>query len=217
MALIMLNMGKIFSSMKLSFHHNVRFFSLVVLLLGAGLAPGWGEAHDDSSSSNKSAWSDSVNGLRARLIVFSPRQKGDENYRVLIEFENTVNILGQRRIRFSPDNLEIHVSDGEGKKLSPLTNLAHAESQIFWKPIELPYEGNIKFPITVPFGQITPKSGFILLDLGTLSVWEIPQSGEYYLTGVFSVKQGVRDSPMTDWAGSITIPKVSLVYSSIDR
>jgi hypothetical protein len=211
-ALIVLHVREMFFTMISPLRRKIRHFVLFVLMLGVSLARGWEELPDYSGPSKKSAWSDSVNGLRARFIVFSPRQKGDANCRVLIEFENRVNVVGQRRIRFSPDNLEIHVSDAEGKKLSPLTNLAHDGSHIFWKPIELPYEGKIQFPITVPFGQIIPKLGFRLLDLGTLTVWEIPLSGEYYLSGVFSVKREIRDSPITDWAGSITIPKVSLVH-----
>src|SRR5437588_2794087 len=68
--------------------------TLILMLLATATALAAG---DDAG------WSMPVKGLRARLVVL-PSEKADSAFcRVFIEFENVDDVVGQKKIRFTPD------------------------------------------------------------------------------------------------------------------
>src|SRR4051812_17674541 len=99
------------------------------------------------ASENDAGWSTSVKGLRARLLVLPPQK---EPYcRVLIEFENVDEVLGQKKIRFSLKKLSLRVCDKAGNELSRSANPYSGWAEL-WEPIALPYAGSMRFQISSP-------------------------------------------------------------------
>ena len=54
-------------------------------------------------------WSETVNGLKARLSL--EREQKSPFLKVFIEFQNTSDVAGNRKIRFDPKALDLRVTD----------------------------------------------------------------------------------------------------------
>jgi hypothetical protein len=162
------------------------------------------------ASDNDTAWSTPVNGLRARLLVV-PAKKPDLPFcRILIEMENVDDVAGQKKIRFSPDRLELHVTDESGKEL-PVANGPYDGMSPTWEPTLLPYAGTIKFQISFPGLGYNPVTDKVIVDVGPFKSWIIPQdASEYWLSGKLTVDKQKGDHPRMDWTGSLNLPKVKI-------
>jgi hypothetical protein len=175
--------------------------AIVFLLLAASAA---------SASDNDTVWSTPVNGLRARLLVL-PAKKPDSPFcRVLIEMENVDDVAGQKKIRFNPDRLELHVTDKAGKEL-PVANGPYDGMSPNWEPTLLPYAGTIKFQISFPGLGYNPATDKVAVDIGPFKAWIVPQDGSVYsLSGKLTVDKQKGDHPYMDWSGSLNLPKVEI-------
>lgn len=155
-------------------------------------------------------WSQPVNGLVARLQVL-PAEKPDSPFcRVLIEMQNVDDVAGQKRIRFDPDRLELHVIDSEGKQLPKASGPYDGETP-FWEPTLLPYFGTMKFQISFPGLGYHPATDKVIIDVGSTNAWIIPQDGlTYWLSGKLQIDQQKGDHRHMDWNGTLELPKVRI-------
>jgi hypothetical protein len=155
------------------------------------------------------AWSKSDKGLRGRLVVL-PAEKPDSPFcRVFIELQNTEEVMGQRKVRFKPEKLDFQVTDQDGNVLVR-ANGSYDGITPGWEPILLPYAGTIKFQISFNGLGYHPDRDRIIVDLGPSRSWIIPPTGDYFLTGTFSVAREPGDHPIMDWSGTLTFPPAKI-------
>lgn len=176
-------------------------FILSAFLLAASIVVG---------ADDQAGWSSAVNGLRARLVVLSPASASTPFCRVMIEMQNMSDVAGQVKIPFTPDRLDLHITDESGKELA-LANDPYDGITPDWEPILLPMEGTIKFRIS--FGGLGYRSGTdkVIVDIGPSKVWVVPQNKKsYWLSGKFTVKGKEGDHPLMDWSGTIDLPKTKI-------
>lgn len=171
-----------------------------------------GFARDDLEKLEDRGWSVPVNGLRARLSVLSAESAGDPFFRIYIEIQNVDNLMGQKKIRFHTDRLEIRVADIYGKELAT-TDRPYSGFAPEWATTMLPTEGTIKFRITFPGAGFKPD-GSTLIDLGPRRIWIIPADGHFNLSGKLVIPRVDGDHPLMDWSGTLELPKVRIPASA---
>lgn len=152
------------------------------------------------------AWSPTVNGVRARLLVSLPQKKEEPFYRVYIEFENQSDVVDSKIIRFSLEKLILRVTDKSGKELphggGPYDGFASS-----WEPLVLPYGGTLRFLISSRGAGYRPGDKGIV-DIGPFNLWVIPPDvAAYYLSGSLAIQKEKSDS---DWCGTLELPKVEI-------
>ncbi|HEX2492380.1 MAG TPA: hypothetical protein VHK24_01305 [Steroidobacter sp.] len=154
-------------------------------------------------------WSRPVKGLRARLLVLQSQNMDSPFCRVLIEFENVDELVGQKNIRFSPDKLSLQVTDSDGKELA-LANGPYDGMSPSWEAIALPYAGSVRFQISFPGLGYRPATDKVIVDLGARKAWVIPQDDStYFLSGTLSIEREQSD-PRMNWSGTLELPKVEI-------
>lgn len=162
------------------------------------------------ASHDEATWSAPVNGLRARLIVLPSETNRTPFCRVLIEMQNVADVAGQLKIRFNPDRLKLRVTDQAGKELQ-VANGSYDGSVPLWDPTLLPMGGTIKFRISFPGLGYHPDTDKVIVDVGPLQAWVIPQDGStYWLSGNLVIDHQVGDHPYMDWSGTLELPKVAI-------
>jgi len=183
-------------------------YILSAFLLAATIAAG---------SDEQAGWSSVVNGLRARLVVLSPASTNTPFCLVMIEMRNVSDVAGQKKIRFTPDRLDLHITDESGKELA-LANGPYDGTAPDWEPTLLPMEGTIKFRISFGGLGYRPETDKIIVDIGPSQAWVVPQNKKpYWLSGKFTVKGQEGDHPYMDWSGTIDLPKSEIpkAYSGL--
>lgn len=152
-------------------------------------------------------WSDSVNGIRARHSL--ERQKDSPFLKVFIEFQNTSDTAGIKKVRFSPNTILAQVVDESGKLLKTPVGSYDGISPT-WDPLGLPPEGTIRFRISFPGMGYSPDRDRTIIDFGPDACWVIPADKRYFLTGTLSIPKQEGDHPHSDWNGSLTLPKIAI-------
>lgn len=168
-----------------------------------------GCAGDDIQKLEDSGWSAPVNGLRSRLSVLPSDKPDSPFYRVFIEMQNVSNTMGQKKIRFSPDSLELQVTDVTNGKPLPVANGPYDGMKPFWDPTPIPYGGSIKFQVSFPGMGYRPADKLIV-DMGPMKTWVLPPDGWYMLSGRLVISAQTGDHPYMDWSGTLELPKVRI-------
>ena len=155
-------------------------------------------------------WSKPANGLRARLLVL-PSEKPESPFcQIYIEFQNVSDVAGQMKLRFTPDQLSLAVTDKNGEELT-ITNMVYDGMSPLWEPMLLPYSGTLRFQISFPGLGYRPGQDKVVVDVGPSNAWIIPQNGStYYLSGTLSIKKENGDHSNRDWSGTLTLPRVAI-------
>jgi hypothetical protein len=162
------------------------------------------------TSNDEATWSAPIKGLRARLIVLPADTNSSPFCRVMIEMQNVADVAGQMKIRFNPDRLKLSVMNRTGKEL-PIASGGYDGSVPLWEPTLLPMEGTIKFRISFPGLGYHPDTDKVVVDLGPLQSWVIPQDGStYWLSGSLVIGRQPGDHPYMDWSGTLDLPKVAI-------
>ncbi|MFA7159426.1 MAG: hypothetical protein WC299_09000 [Kiritimatiellia bacterium] len=155
-------------------------------------------------------WSPAVNGLRARLIIMPPTGTNTPFCSVLIEMQNVRDVAGQMTIRFTPERLDLRVTDKAGKDL-PVANEPYDGMTPDWQPIHLPFAGTIRFQVSFPGLGYNPNKDIVIVDVGPSKAWIIPQDGTTYrLSGKLAVGKQTGVHLYKDWSGTIELPKVEI-------
>lgn len=163
-----------------------------------------------TASQESVAWSKPDNGLRGRLLVLSSEKTDSPFCRIFIELQNVADVMGQRRIRFNPEKLELEVTDKKGKLPLTLPG-AYSAMTPLWETTLLPYASTMRFQVSFPGMGYQPATDKVIVDIGPSKTWVIPQDGSvYYLSGTFSVSREKSDHPHMDWSGTLNLPKVEI-------
>jgi hypothetical protein len=152
-------------------------------------------------------WSNNVDGMRARLSL--ERQTGSPFLKVSIEFQNTANFAGSRKLRFTPSSIEPLVVDEDGHMPDKKVAGAYDAMVPRWEPLLVPFGGDIRFQISFPGMGYFPGDRTII-DLGPSNCWIIPHGQPYFLTGFLTIPKEKGDSPFMDWSGTLVLPKIPI-------
>ena len=155
------------------------------------------------------SWSESVNGLRGRLIV---EQKPKINDSVIIgvslELQNDSNEL--IAILADPERIESELFNGAGKPVLSRTDSPRSGPVPYpeWKAI--PSGKSIKFSIESYTVGVPKGVTFIAFHD---KVWTINSSGkdlEYFLRGIFNHTKDDKDNLSERWSGTLNLPFVKI-------
>jgi hypothetical protein len=167
--------------------------------------------------SEDALWSKPDNGVQARLLVLPGKKPNEPFCRVYLEFQNVSDVMGQTKIRFSPGNLTLAVTNKNGRKLATPSSINYDGPFPLWES-NLPYDGTLKFRISLTGLGYRPGKDKVIIDVGTNNVWVVPQnSSTYYLSGTLSIKKEKGDHPHTDWSGTLTLPKVEIPKENTEK
>jgi hypothetical protein len=152
-------------------------------------------------------WSEKVNGLRSRMSL--EREVNSPFLKVFIELQNTADVAGSRKIRFTPKILDFRVTDAAKNPLAKAIGPYDGISP-FWEPLLLPMEGTLRFRISFPGLGYRPETDHTILDLGPMMSWVIPEDKDYFLSGTFTIPKMEGDHPYMDWSGTLTLPSIRI-------
>jgi hypothetical protein len=162
-----------------------------------------------AASGDADGWSKAVQGLRARLDVLPSTNEDSPFTRVFIEFENVSDVMGQKRIPFSPDRLSLRVTDKDGNELAR-SNHSYDGMSPLWETLALPYAGSMKFRISFPGLGYLPGRDKVIVDVGGANAWVIPQDGKsYFLSGTLVIDRE-NNGPQREWSGTLDLPMVQI-------
>jgi len=118
-------------------------------------------------------------------------------------------VSGQKRIRFDPMKIAFKVTNQDGVEW-PKANYSYDGFAPIWETIALPYAGSLRFQISTPGSGYNPRAK-VMVDVGPLNVWEIPQDGsKYYLSGRLTIEAKEGDHPYPDWSGVLELPRTEI-------
>ena len=153
-------------------------------------------------------WSERVNGIRARLSL--ERQKDSPFLKVFIEFQNTSDTAGIKKLRFTPDTILAQVVDENGEPLKMPLDFPYDGLSPIWEPLGLPFEGTMKFRISFPGMGYRPDQDHTLIDFGPDACWAVPDDQNYFLASTLTIPKQKGDHPHSDWNGTLILPKVPI-------
>jgi hypothetical protein len=162
-------------------------------------------------SEAEDGWSETVNGLRARLSL-----EGDQKspfLKVFIELQNTSDVAGIRKIRFNPKTIELRIADAAKAPLAKASGSYDGMSPT-WEPLLLPFEGTIRFRISFPGLGYRPGADRTIIDLGPSMSWIIPSDKEYFVSGTLTIPKMEGDHHHSDWSGRLTLPTTKIPTAS---
>jgi hypothetical protein len=148
------------------------------------------------------AWSEPVEGLRGRLLVYQGRVLGDGKTRETLVYVELGNVAasGERNVYFDPDGLKCELLDAAGKAVSRTpTGGSGGRPGKTW--IKLPHDSSQRLRVN-PYGFGRPDADGLLLPLGT-DAWLIKAGdrAEYVLTGTFTVRPPEGHGKSDVWTG----------------
>jgi hypothetical protein len=152
-------------------------------------------------------WSEPVNGVRARLSL--ERQKDSPFLKVFIEFQNTSDVAGMKKLRFTPDTIQAQVTDERGTPLKAASNPYDGMSPT-WEPLRLPFEGTMRFRISFPGLGYQPNRDRTIIDFGPQASWIIPDDRSYFISGALTIPKKEGDHSHLDWNGTLNLPKIPI-------
>lgn len=158
----------------------------------------------------KEVWSEPVNGLSARLFL-EPEIKSPF-LKVFIEFKNMADVMGCRKIRFSPDKLSLTVLDAKGGPLEKAFGPYDGMSPN-WETLVLPYKGALRFQISFPGLGYHPDKDKVLIDVGAAQCWSIPDGRNFFLSGQLNIPKEQGDHPYMDWSGVLMLPAIPILIA----
>ena len=153
-------------------------------------------------------WSETVNGLRARLSL--ERDEKSPFLKVFITFQNTADYVGSRKIRFDPRTFVLRVTDATNTPLAKPPYGDYDGISPTWEPLLLPFEGTIRFRISFPGLGYHPGKDRTILDLGPTMSWIIPDDKDYFVSGTLTIPKKTGDDSHFDWSGTLTLPATKI-------
>jgi hypothetical protein len=184
---------------------------IFALTLSAGLS---GCSTNPPKPMTAGDWSETVQGLRGRLLVTEEAAKfnGTRMELVYLELRNVGGVANPMAIYYDPDDaFQYDLLDDskhpipqgpiEGDVMSPFP---------FW--IMLPYDSTLRFRVSVD-GYGIPKDAGLLIGLMP-GAWDIsPTShGDHFLSASFSVNPPAA-SDLRAWRGVLKLPSVKIPVS----
>jgi hypothetical protein len=158
-------------------------------------------------------WSETVHGLRGRLLVTEEAEKfnGTHIGLVYLELRNVGSVAGPMKIYYDPDDTFQYLLD-ESKHPEPF-GLEPGDVMSpfpFW--LGLPYDSTLRFRVSVD-GWGIPKDAGLFVGLMP-GVYDIPPTlhGNHFLSASFSVNPPA-GSDVHAWRGVLKLPAVKIPVS----
>ena len=161
----------------------------------------------NATRAEEQPWSESVNGLRARLSL--ERQKDSPFLKVFLELQNTSDVAGIKSVRFTPSAITPVVTNKSGDELSRAGGSYDGMSPI-WTPLTVPFEGALRFRMSFPGLGYNPSKDTTIIDLGSQQSWSIPEEGVWFLAATLKIEKQDGDHPSLNWSGTVTLPKIAI-------
>ncbi len=155
-------------------------------------------------------WSQTVNGLRGRLVIPSDQKRGGDPFvHVYLELQNTLQVLGDRKVRYTVDGLSLKITDESGKAL-PENDGPYDGFSAISEPLVMPFDSTLRFLIN-GHGLGVPPGTHQILDFVS-HCWIIPFSDghSYFLSGTLTLPRNPADHPTMDWHGVLELPRVPI-------
>jgi hypothetical protein len=160
---------------------------------------------------DEAGWSKSVDGLRARLVIPSHQNRGlDPEVRVYLEIQNSLDVLGNRKIFYTPDSLSLVITDEAGQPPPPATPPAPdgMESTERWlEPLIMPFDSTLRFRINLHTASTAGNPRLLLNLPGALAIIPASNTHTYFISGTFVIKHQ-KDNPVMAWQGTLELPKI---------
>ncbi len=165
-------------------------------------------------------WSETVNGLRGRLVI-SGEGRWIGNVRetvVYLELQNALNINGPMEIFYNTVNpLESEVLDSSGKPPPPTPPCALSIQMPspYW--IVIPYDSTLRFRVSTSGYTFASKQGGVSVGLG--GIWLIPAESrdDYFLSATFAVSPPQGTQHLLAWKGVLRLAKTKIPRAGLNQ
>ena len=157
----------------------------------------------------KGAWSEAVNGVRARLVIgFDPDFVGAEMAVVQLEIQNVSAVANPKEIWLDPNRCFVwwQLRDETGNAVPrPMSVFSGKAVGPYW--VTLPHDSIMRLLISVNGYGIKPNGGIALQLPGAF--WQVPRrpGGRYELSAKF-VGSTPKDDTRRVWQGMLVLPSV---------
>jgi hypothetical protein len=182
-----------------------KIFCLLILVLVGSITFSYG-------AEETGAWSETVNGLRGRLIAKEDKPfHGTRMLAVYIELENVSDVGNQMEFFFDPiKSIVSNVADSTGKDLAqPPTAADVVTPSAFW--LALPNDGTLKFRISVSGYGVYENSGTNVQMMSGNWLIKPADKQKYYLEAKYISRTPESDKRRA-WAGELRLPKVLIPH-----
>jgi hypothetical protein len=163
---------------------------------------------------DETTWSKSVNGLRARLVIPAHQERGlDPEVWVYLELQNTLAVLGNRKVFFTPDCLSLQITDENGQNVAPpsppLTYDPTDPVADASQPLILPFDSTLRFRINRHATSI-PGDPCLVIDLpGAVAIAASSDTHTYFISGTLTIR-AQPDHPAMAWQGTLDLGKIQV-------
>lgn len=152
-------------------------------------------------------WSEEVNGLKGRL--FLKHSNGSPFLKVFIELQNVSQVANSLKVNYKSSKQTFSVTDNKGKKLNHIYG-PYSAARPYKDNLIIPYNGKLSFQISFPGLGYNPKRDKTIIDLGPGTSWSIPQNGDYFLSGSFTIEKEKKSQSKQIWSGTLKLPKIKI-------
>jgi len=153
-------------------------------------------------SASFTLYTDPVNGISGQLEVVNSNTPFHEVY---VNFTNHNDFANSIKIPYSSAKFFFKVTDKNGKQieqaLGPWDGPVPTPEDLI-----LPHKGTIRFQISFSGLAYNPDSNSNIIDLGPPFCWEVPSSGNYFLSGSFICERVKGSHPKLNWSGNLSFP-----------
>jgi hypothetical protein len=196
----------------------------LALLLGAAVWAGQGKepASEEKARALKTVdaepcaigdWSESVRGLRGRLVLLQGRLLGDGKTRetaVYVELRYAPEAAGEPiSVYFDADQLKCALHDADGKEVpeTPIGGSGGRPGKVW---VTLPYDSTLRLRVN-PYAFGRAKDVGLLIPLNS-TAWLIKtgDTGEYFLSGTLTVSPPKDHGRADAWQGELKLPKARI-------
>jgi len=160
-------------------------------------------------------WSEPVDGLRGRLLVFQGPVRDEGTSRetlVYVELQN-VAASGERDVYFEPSGLKCELRDVAGKgPPRPKMGSSGSGGRPGKKWVRLPHDSSLRLRVS-PYGYGSPDEKAFVITIG-FDTWQIKatDAAEYSLAGTFKVNPPEVKGREKSWAGELKLPAAKVVW-----
>jgi hypothetical protein len=157
------------------------------------------------------SWSKPVDGLRGRLVVPTDQKLDKDPFvRIYLELQNTLNVLGDRKIRYTDEALSLKVTDESGRTIPGSCSGYEGFTDVH-QGVLMPFDSQLRFLIN-QHGADVPAGTAQIIDFGAKNCWIIAASDHhaYFLSGTMTIPEQHGDHPVLSWHGTLEFPRVLL-------
>jgi hypothetical protein len=158
------------------------------------------------------AWSEPVNGLRARIEARPwSRSNGTLIVAPFLDLQNVSDLGGGLQLGWKRAKMSYSVVDADGKPLEQHYGV-YDGIEADKSNLVIPHDGELSFNLSQS-GAGIPADQAAMIDLGSDDTWQIPHDGKrYFLRASLQVDPDPadREAGTWDWHGKISLPDAEI-------